>query len=56
MRVRSERIVKAVNVLKNAELQFIERRISSVIGFFLFQILEKAFHYSIIIRMTFSRK
>ena len=56
MRVRSERIVKAVNVLKNAEFQFIKGRIVSAIGFFLFQILEKAFHYRIVIRMTFNRK
>ena len=56
MRVRSERIVKAVSVLKNAEFQFIEGRIGSAIGFFLFQILEKTFHYSIVIRMAFSRK
>ncbi|CBL17299.1 hypothetical protein RUM_11520 [Ruminococcus champanellensis 18P13 = JCM 17042] len=38
MRVRSERIIKAVNVLKNAEIQFLKGRISSAISFFLFQI------------------
>ena len=45
MRMRSYRIVKAVNVLKNSEVQILKKRISLTINLFLFQVLEKALVY-----------
>ena len=54
MRMRSERIVETVDILKNAQFEFIKGRVSSEVGFFFFQVFEKALHYSIIIRMPFA--
>ena len=56
MRMRSERIVETVDILKNAQFEFIKGRVSSAVGFFFFQVLEKALHYSIIIGMPFCGK
>ena len=51
MRMRSERIVETVDILKNAQFQFIKGRVSSAVGFFFFQVLEKALHFFIIYPM-----
>lgn len=40
MRMRSERIVETVDILKNAQFQFIKGRVSSAVGFFFFKYLK----------------
>ena len=56
MRMRTNRIVEAFYVFEKAQIQFAYGGIGTTFNFFFFQILKKAFHNSIIIRMTFCGK
>lgn len=50
--MRTPRIVIAINVLKDSEIQFVKRMIGSAVGFFLLQIFEKTFADSIVKRVS----
>lgn len=56
MRMGSERVIDAVDILKNSKLQFIKRGIGSAVGLLGLEVLEKAFHNSVVIRMALCRK
>lgn len=55
MRMRGYRIVEACNVRDHTKFELIKGMETMMIQFLLFQVLEKALHNSIIIRMIFSR-
>ncbi len=50
--MRTPGIVETINVLKDSEIQFVERMIGSAVGFFLLQIFEKAFTNGIVKRVS----
>ena len=56
VRMRSDRIVKTVNVSKKTVIELSQGFIAAPVGFLFFQIFEKAFRNSIIVRMPFSGK
>lgn len=41
MRMRSNRVIETVDVLKNSQLQLVKRSVRFTIDFFLFQVFEK---------------
>ncbi len=53
MRMRSDRVIKAVDILKKSQPQLIKRSIISAIGFLSFKILEKALHNRVVVGMPF---
>lgn len=56
MRMRSERIVEAIDVRKKTSFQLIERLIRTSVGFFLLKIFEEAFDNGVIVGMPLCRK
>ena len=54
MRMRSERIVEAIDVRKKTSFQLIERLIRTSVGFFLLKIFEEAFDNGVIVGMPLS--
>ena len=53
MRMRADRVIKAVDILKKSQPQLIKRSIISAVGFLSFKILEKALHNRVVIGMPF---
>ena len=56
MGVRSDRVIKSGNVRNWALLLLLHRLKMPAVQFFFFQVFEEAFHYGIVIRVSFSRK